>query len=118
MEGFNEMDAADRIRATCDVVLKMTEVKNQGEKEGFLNREIGGDRLNMKAFSVMCSQFAIILRAGIPIARTIRLIAENSIEQRVVELQDMKKAVISQVISDDDGSVTSASLDDIAFILQ
>ena len=48
----------------------------------------------------------------------IKLIAENSIEQRVVELQDMKKDVINQVISDDDGSVTSASLEDIAFILQ
>ena len=48
----------------------------------------------------------------------IKLIAENSIEQRVVELQDLKKDVISQVISDDDGSVTSASLEDIAFILR
>jgi len=47
----------------------------------------------------------------------IKLIAEDSIEQRVVELQDIKKEVISQVISDDDGSVTSASLEDIAFVL-
>ena len=44
----------------------------------------------------------------------IRLIAGESIEQRVVELQDLKKEVIRQVISDDDGSVTSASLEDIA----
>lgn len=48
----------------------------------------------------------------------IRLIAGESIEQRVVELQDMKKEVIRQVISDDDGSVTSASLEDIAFVLE
>ena len=47
----------------------------------------------------------------------IKLIAEDSIEQRVVELQDIKKEVISRVISDDDGSVTSASLEDIAFVL-
>ncbi|MBQ9252214.1 MAG: SNF2 helicase associated domain-containing protein [Clostridia bacterium] len=47
----------------------------------------------------------------------IKLIAGESIEQRVVELQDMKKEVIKQVISDDDGSVTSASLEDIAFVL-
>ena len=47
----------------------------------------------------------------------IRLIAGESIEQRVVELQDLKKEVIRQVISDDDGSVTSASLEDIAFVL-
>ncbi len=47
----------------------------------------------------------------------IKLIAAESIEQRVVELQDLKKEVIRQVISDDDGSVTSASLEDIAFVL-
>ena len=47
----------------------------------------------------------------------IRLIAGESIEQRVVELQELKKEVIRQVISDDDGSVTSASLEDIAFVL-
>ena len=47
----------------------------------------------------------------------IKLIAGESIEQRVVELQDIKKEVIRQVISDDDGSVTSASLEDIAFVL-
>ena len=48
----------------------------------------------------------------------IKLIAADSIEQRVLELQDIKKEVIRQVISDDDGSVTSASLEDIAFVLE
>lgn len=48
----------------------------------------------------------------------IKLIAADSIEQRVVELQDIKKEVIKQVISDDDGSVTSAKLEDIAFVLE
>ena len=47
----------------------------------------------------------------------IKLIAEGSIEQRVVELQDIKREVIQQVISDNDGSVTSAKLEDIAFVL-
>ena len=48
----------------------------------------------------------------------IKLIAADSIEQRVVELQDIKKEVIKQVISDDDGSVPSAKLEDIAFVLE
>lgn len=47
----------------------------------------------------------------------IKLIAGESIEQRVVELQNSKKDVIKQVISDDDQSVISASLEDIAFVL-
>ena len=48
----------------------------------------------------------------------IRMIAENTIEQRVVELQNAKKDLINKVIADDDSLITSLSLDDIKFILQ
>ena len=46
-------------------------MKEVWDKNGFLSRDIGGTKLDMKAFTVMCSQFAIILRAGIPVARTV-----------------------------------------------
>jgi len=45
---------------------------------GFLSKDIGGSKLNDKAFTLMCNQFAIILRAGIPIARTVQLIAAKT----------------------------------------
>lgn len=76
VEAFNEMDAVDRIKQQHGVIIKMTPVK--GEGEGFLNMEIGGKKLDNKAFIVMCSQFAIILNAGIPIARTVQLIAAKT----------------------------------------
>lgn len=76
VEAFNEMDAVDRIKQQHGVIIKMTPVK--GEGEGFLNMEIGGNKLDNKAFIVMCSQFAIILNAGIPIARTVQLIAAKT----------------------------------------
>ncbi|MGN0466950.1 MAG: type II secretion system F family protein [Lachnospiraceae bacterium] len=79
VEGFNELDAVDRIKQTCDIVLKMTQVKER--KEGLLSMEIGGSKLNSKAFTVMCSQFAIILRAGVPIARTVHLIAAKTTDK-------------------------------------
>ena len=47
----------------------------------------------------------------------IKLICEKSIEQRVIELQNIKKDLIEKVISDNDSSVTNASIDDIKFIL-
>ena len=47
----------------------------------------------------------------------IKLIAENSIEQRVVELQNKKKELIASLISEDDSSITNLSLEDIDFIL-
>ena len=47
----------------------------------------------------------------------IKLIAEDSIEQRVIELQEIKKDLIDKIISDDDSSVTNTTIEDIAFIL-
>ena len=80
MEGFNEMDAIDRIKREYAIVLKLTEVK-EGKEAGLLNIDIGGNKLNSKAFTVMCSQFAIILKAGIPIARTVQLIADKTTDK-------------------------------------
>lgn len=48
----------------------------------------------------------------------IKLIVEDSIEQRVLELQEIKKDIIDKVISKDDSSVSNAKLEDIAFILK
>ena len=79
MEGFNELDAVDRIKQTCSIVLKLKEI--DPDKPGLLNMEIGGSKLNSKAFTVMCSQFSIILRAGIPIARTVHLIADKTTDK-------------------------------------
>ena len=47
----------------------------------------------------------------------IKLICEDSVEQRVIELQNIKKDIIDKVISADDERITNASLEDIAFIL-
>ena len=47
----------------------------------------------------------------------IKLISENSIEERVLELQEIKKELVKNVISDSDESVVEASLEDLAFIL-
>lgn len=48
----------------------------------------------------------------------IKLICENSIEQRVVELQNVKKDLVDKVIAKDDSSITSLSIEDINFILK
>lgn len=93
VEAFNEMDAVDRIKRDCPVVLKISEVKS-GNGEGILNMEIGGAKLNGKAFTVMCSQFAIILGAGIPIARAVQLIADKTTDK---PLKKMLVGVASDV---------------------
>ena len=81
----------------------MTEVRN---RDGLLSRDIGGTRINMKAFTVMCSQFAIILRAGIPIARTVHLIADKTTDK-------VLKRILTQVAEDvEAGRSISASFEE------
>ena len=105
IDGFNEMDAAERIKQTCNVVLKLTPV-NPEKQGGLLSMEIGGNKLNGKAFTVMCSQFAIILNAGIPVGRTVRLIADKTSDK-------ILKRILNQVAEDvEAGRSLSASFAD------
>ena len=104
VDGFNELDAANRIRQTCDVILKLTEVSK--EKPNLLAMEIGGNKLNAKAFTVMCSQFAIILRAGVPLARAVHLIADKTADKPI-------KRMLVQVAEDVEiGRSLSAAFED------
>ena len=91
VEGFDEFDAVDRIKQDCDIILKITEI--QEKKPGLLNMEVGGNKLNAKAFSLMCAQFSIILKSGIPIGRAVRLIGDKITDKKL-------KAVLKQVAED------------------
>ena len=58
-------------------MLQISEVKEKGAAAQFMSLEIGGNKLNDKAFILMCSQFSVILKAGISISRTVELISEK-----------------------------------------
>ena len=77
VEGFDELDAVARIKERYSIVLQISEVQEKGKGSSLLSLEIGGNKLNDKAFTLMCSQFAVILKAGVPIRRTVELIAEK-----------------------------------------
>lgn len=91
VEAFDQMDAVDRIKRECDIVLKIEEVK-QG---GILSKDIN-TKLNSKAFTMMCSQFSIILSAGIPVGRTVHLIADKTTDKQL-------KKILVQVAEDVEG---------------
>lgn len=93
MEGFNELDAVAKIKENYTIVLQVSEVKEQSKAAQFMSMDIGGNKLNDKAFTLMCSQFSVILRAGIPIARTVNLIAEKMTDKPL-------KRVLEQVAKD------------------
>ena len=77
IEAFNELDAAAKIKENYAIVSQLSEVKGAGKAAQFLSLDIGGNKLNDKAFTLMCSQFSVILKAGIPISRTVELIADK-----------------------------------------
>ena len=102
IEGFNELDAAAKLKEIYPIVTQLTQMD---EKSGssFLNMEIGGNKIDDKAFTLMCSQFAVILRAGVPIARTVHLIADKMTDKPL-------KKILLQVADDvESGRSISAS---------
>ena len=103
IDAYNEIDAANRIRENCDVILKLSEVS---EKKTGLNMDIGGNKLNVKAFTVMCSQFSIILHAGVPLARAVHLIADKTTDKA---LKNMLQKVADDV---EGGRSMSASFEE------
>ena len=77
IEAYNEMDAAAKLKENYPIVSSLTEVGGKGKGGSLMSLEIGGSKINPKAFTLMCSQFSVILRAGVPITRTVHLIADK-----------------------------------------
>ena len=93
IEAFNDLDAASKIKENYAIVSQLTEVKAGGKLSQFMSLDIGGNKLNDKAFTLMCSQFSVILKAGIPIRRTVELIAEKMTDKPL-------KRILEQVAKD------------------
>jgi SNF2 family DNA or RNA helicase len=51
------------------------------------------------------------------IVQVIKLICENSIEQKVLELQELKKDIISKVIADNDENIVKMNDNDLKYLL-
>jgi type IV pilus assembly protein PilC len=98
------MDAADRVKQNNYIVTKLTKIEEK--KDGLLNMEIGGNKIKPKPFSLMCSQFAIILNSGVPIGRTVHLIAEKTTDK------PLKKILLSVAEDVEAGRSLAASFEE------
>ncbi len=83
VDAVSEADAAQVVRDANAILVKLVPVK---EHKGLLNMELGGNHLDVKAFTVVCSQFSIILNAGIPIARAVKLVADKTTDRPLKRL--------------------------------
>ncbi len=74
VEAVDEYAAVAQIKGTCTIVLDIKPVK---QKKSILSMEIGKPKVDQKALSVMCSQFSIILKSGVPIDTCMSLISKQ-----------------------------------------
>lgn len=102
LDANNEMEAATKIRESCDVILKLQVIGEGGaeEKPGLLSMELG-NKVDLKAFTVVCSQFAIIMKSGLPVARSVQLIADKTPDKSL-------KRMLTRVASDVESGRTLA----------
>lgn len=74
VEAFDEFEAVAAIKESCPIVTSIKEVESREAGESLLTRDILPKKISLKALSLLCSQFAIILNAGLPVARAVALI--------------------------------------------
>ena len=103
VEATDEYSAVQKIRANYQVITEISEVK---QKNGILSMEIGGKaKVNGKSLSIMCSQFAIMLKSGIPLGRCIDMITEQTEDKK---LKKVLKGAAEDVM---EGNGVAASLE-------
>ena len=85
MEAYDKTEAIAKIRDEGQVVVRIQEQKT--------GKGIGGGKVNAKTLSLMCSQFKIILQAGLPLVRTVELVAGQTSDKTL-------KAILTEVSHD------------------
>ena len=85
IEAIDEYSAVERIKATCPVVLSISEVKSS-DANSILNMEVGSKKVDPKALSVMCSQFSVILSAGVDVATCMEMIGNQTEDKKLKKM--------------------------------
>lgn len=85
VQATDEFQAAEKIRQNNPIITEISVVKEKSNSG--LNMEIGRKaRVTSQQLSIMCSQFAIMLKSGIPIARCIEMIADQTEDRKLKEI--------------------------------
>lgn len=89
VEAYDEFEAAAQIKQECPIVLKLELVPGKKERID-LNEPLW---VSEKVLAMVCSQFSILLKAGLPIVRTVELIADQTSDR-------LMKKILRQVAGD------------------
>ena len=87
IRAYDEFEAASRLRETVAIITRLEEV--QEKKENIFNRPIGL-KIKEKELALICSQFAIILSAGMSIQHCVEMVAAQT-RNRPLSAQDLHR---------------------------
>ena len=82
VEAVSQTEAVAQIRQSCEVVLSLKEVPRAAARdpmERFRN-------ISAKSLALTCQQFAIILKAGLPLVQTVDLVTEQCADKALSRL--------------------------------
>ena len=84
IQAQDEFSAVTQIRQKCPVITSLTPVeKENGKLQELLAIDIGSPRVKTRALALMCSQFSITLKSGMPIGRAIDMIARQTDDKKL-----------------------------------
>ncbi len=83
VEAASRQEAVAQIRQTCEVVLSLKEIP-----KSFAQRPAAAvfQRISPKSLAFTCQQFAIVLKAGLPLVQTVDLVAGQSEDKALQRL--------------------------------
>jgi type IV pilus assembly protein PilC len=109
IQAADEYQAVERIREKNPIILSIEPVKEK--KDSFLNQDISSKKLNYKSLSIACSQIAITLQSGIPLARCLEQIGHQTEDKKI------KKLLLNAAEDVADGTALTASLEKSEYTL-
>lgn len=90
VEAYDELEAVSFIKRDCDIVLKIADI-GEKKKKFDINEPLS---VSDKTLTMVSSQFAILLRAGLPMVRVVNMVAEQSTDRL---MKRILKAVANDV---------------------
>ncbi len=91
VEAFDQQDAVTKAKANCRVLVSVEPVAG-GKMNDLMNADIGdllsGGKIKAKQLTLLCSQLAIELKAGLPLVSSLRLVAENEEDKKLKTILD------------------------------
>lgn len=82
VEALSQNDAVAQIRQSCEVVLSLKEVPKAAARDPLAKFQ----KISAKSLALTCQQFAIILKAGLPLVQTVDLVADQCADKTLSRL--------------------------------